>query len=1047
MTNDKTTSIIKLYKNFNNKIYRLFNKDLKDLSDDNLIIHYHNHGCRENRISSVSDFYRRYPLFNVNFYKNISKSINNTNNDLMYEYHEKKINGYGSIYGSINEFYVENSTFDMNIYRICNKDLVSLTDNEIIIHYIVHGKNENRIINDKQFIEENKEFDIYFYKNSNKDLISMSIPELIKHYITHGKNEDRIKNEEEFNMKYTNFDVTLYKNKNNLINLTDKEIKCHYMLYYKNDNDSNNNDNNDDNNKNENDNKSKSKIEINIKKFIDENPEFDIKFYKFSNRDLIKLTHSELINHYIVYGKNEDRIINEKIFNTKYPNFNIEKYKEKHEYLKYKTNKEIKCHYILNKEEISKSSEFSEVIEYNEKEETNKESNDFDITYYKNCNKDLYKMTDDELLEHYNKIGKNEDRIINEKAFKDKYPYFDIKLYRENNKSVMHLSDNELRYYYAREYIENKNKLSNIIQKKYTNSSKYKKQNYNINFYKSKNDELEEQYISINNYIIDDIEFQNKYPNFNIKYYKEKNGLLLLTDNEIKNHFIESGKYKKYNDNIQIESNICIIYYYETIKKNKNLLYLIKYGLNKNLWKKYNITLLIIMNTDDYELSLLNNVHIIRETTIHYIECINNGIKYFENITNCKINELFSHIYIINNDVVGPIIDYDENKSNHWIENYLKPNTINTSLNYMIINTDIFRTKKLETIITEIDSNKVEDTKSIFKLMLSDDKVDIKLNEYINSKLQIEPITEIENNYNINECINLLNNVLIYNHSDNDNIIKDYIIKGIKSLYKIGYYIIFNTTCKIIKNASNFPIKINYYEKDDSLNIYLKSLENIKTNNLENLITNILLMDDSILLPIHGIKNMENHINAMRKKYDFWGLFLSYNKKMYIETCFIEFKIEMLDEVMIYLKDNLNIEDNYIGLTEHLYNCGYNYNAIINYKHYVDNIKDELYQQNESDEEDYKKDIDDEKYENEEDAEDIDEYVIDEYVISNESEEDESEDDKGYEKSNNTTLHEDKIVKKWINKSFGIKYRENVNYYIYKNRIINYLVIYKNIKL
>jgi hypothetical protein len=63
-----------------------------------------------------------------------------------------------------------------------------------------------------------------------------------------------------------------------------------------------------------------------------------------------------------------------------------------------------------------------------------------DINYYKNFNIDLIKFSNNDLINHFNNYGKNENRIYNESIFYEKYPDFEYILYGIINKDLSQYS-------------------------------------------------------------------------------------------------------------------------------------------------------------------------------------------------------------------------------------------------------------------------------------------------------------------------------------------------------------------------------------------------------------------------------------------------------------------------------------------------------------------------------------------------------------------------------------------------------------------------------
>ena len=83
---------------------------------------------------------------------------------------------------------------DLKFYRYYNNDLKHLTDDELIKHFNVFGKNENRIHNLETLIKNNPYliyFNIRYYKENNKDLNFKSDVEYILDYLQNRINDNR----------------------------------------------------------------------------------------------------------------------------------------------------------------------------------------------------------------------------------------------------------------------------------------------------------------------------------------------------------------------------------------------------------------------------------------------------------------------------------------------------------------------------------------------------------------------------------------------------------------------------------------------------------------------------------------------------------------------------------------------------------------------------------------------------------------------------------------------------------------------------------------
>jgi len=59
-----------------------------------------------------------------------------------------------------------------------------------------------------------------------------------------------------------------------------------------------------------------------------------------------------------------------------------------------------------------------------------------DRTFYKFLYNDLSQLDDNQLHEHYNIHGFNENRIGSEQEFYNKYPNFNLNIYKESNKDL-----------------------------------------------------------------------------------------------------------------------------------------------------------------------------------------------------------------------------------------------------------------------------------------------------------------------------------------------------------------------------------------------------------------------------------------------------------------------------------------------------------------------------------------------------------------------------------------------------------------------------------
>ena len=183
---------------------------------------------------------------------------------------------------------------------------------------------------------------------------------------------------------------------------------------------------------------------------------------------------------------------------------------------------------------------------------------------------------------------------------------------------------------------------------------------------------------------------------------------------------------------------------------------------------------------------------------------------------------------------------------------------------------------------------------------------------------------------------------LIYAHYDAENMIKDYVIQTIKTFIYLGYNILFYTASSKIENIDQVPFKINFVKNEyagTDWKIWLHGCQTLINKNVK--ISYIFLLNDSILLPIHGIENFKNTIQKMRNTCDFWGHWDSNEVEWHIIGTPIEFKYIMIHDVIHFIQDKIKICDsisdkyNYIHHMEvkfatHLKNKGYKHNVVIN---------------------------------------------------------------------------------------------------------------------
>ena len=186
------------------------------------------------------------------------------------------------------------------------------------------------------------------------------------------------------------------------------------------------------------------------------------------------------------------------------------------------------------------------------------------------------------------------------------------------------------------------------------------------------------------------------------------------------------------------------------------------------------------------------------------------------------------------------------------------------------------------------------------------------------------------------------NSCVIYAHYDEKNIIANYVIEGLKALIYLGYDILFYTACKKIINIdlSILPFSVNFIENAGAGTdwmVFLIALKKIKTENVN--YDWIMIMNDSLLFPIHGISNFINSINDMRNTSDFWGHWQSDEISWHLVGVPIEFKSALLDTAINFINSRIcncrSFEDFIVILetkfAQNFIDNGYKYNSIIKY--------------------------------------------------------------------------------------------------------------------
>jgi hypothetical protein len=180
---------------------------------------------------------------------------------------------------------------------------------------------------------------------------------------------------------------------------------------------------------------------------------------------------------------------------------------------------------------------------------------------------------------------------------------------------------------------------------------------------------------------------------------------------------------------------------------------------------------------------------------------------------------------------------------------------------------------------------------------------------------------------------------VIYCHYDKDNIVKDYVIHALKTLIILDYDIFFCTTCTEIKNV-DLPTKIHFFD-NAGCGTDFNMINTIFNNEDLSKYQWINLLNDSILLPIHGIENMKNTIQTMRQGNDFWGLYESNETHVHLcSNCLFEISAKCLPVLKSFYNDKIDscinrkvfIQNIELKQTQHLVENGFTYRGVVSYK-------------------------------------------------------------------------------------------------------------------
>lgn len=344
------------------------------------------------------------------------------------------------------------------------------------------------------------------------------------------------------------------------------------------------------------------------------------------------------------------------------------------------------------------------------------------------------------------------------------------------------------------------------------------------------------------------------------------------------------------NKNFPLHSHFVLTHH----KKHHNIILIGEYGMTRILLNNgYNISCLIYDNIDYHNKHLVSKYsHRLDRFDDYKHEYFNKAIFIKNNwLVNDTIKDSLPVMY-------NETINYLNQKINYKnIYNNLK---IEYDYGFLKIHPNITFTKNSKKLVTK---NKIDSYKTFG----------------VSEEIVLWPK---QNNNN--------KSLVIYCHYDKDNILKDYVIHSLKTLIILGYDIIFCTANSDIKNV-DLPFTIHYYKnskKDDYLFMFWDVLKNIEIKKY----TWVTLLNDSIILPIHGIDNMKKTITKYRENNEIWGLYLFNKSKMSICSGHIEFNISCILKIKNIQNTNLKSTNTIIEkIVEHISLEDYKYDGVVNY--------------------------------------------------------------------------------------------------------------------
>uniref|UniRef100_A0A6C0AGI0 Uncharacterized protein n=1 Tax=viral metagenome TaxID=1070528 RepID=A0A6C0AGI0_9ZZZZ len=312
---------------------------------------------------------------------------------------------------------------------------------------------------------------------------------------------------------------------------------------------------------------------------------------------------------------------------------------------------------------------------------------------------------------------------------------------------------------------------------------------------------------------------------------------------------------------------------------------------------------------------------------------------------------LLKNIYTLSCLLYDPV-DYQKNynlNNNLHQDRYLSFNNKNLSIFNMIFYKNIWKWEDSRICLpVEYDTCKefIFKNSNFNELIIEYDYENLQFNEKNIKKEEfykkhgyaeeiiIFPIQKINND-----------SVCIYHHYDSDNIIKDYVLQGLKCLIESGYDLYFYTSSEKIQNV-DLPFEINYFKNYGAGTDFMCYYEVIKKNiDLFKIKYKYLFFtNDSVIFPINGIKEFQRVIQKHREKSDIFGHWNSQEVEEHFVGTLIELKINLIDDFFNFLNTRIEgyqtskrdkmyyIHHVEVKLLKYFKNLGYKTSAILDYR-------------------------------------------------------------------------------------------------------------------